>query len=179
MCHRAPRPPLTFTFQRGATDGGAGARHSPGARGPQRRRADTPRALPRTARARACDCARITVLKCSQPWIQLKCAAVKVETESPISVVQRARNSRAASHSPAGSVSQAWKWRKHRETAARSCAHRHPGFPRGGPTLIYHSPSVRTVDVVCCVVCQFNGIRCLRESFSVATYRFERISKDG
>lgn len=114
MCHRAPRPPLTFTFQRGATDGGAGARHSPGARGPQRRRADTPRALPRTTRARACDCARITVLKCSQPWIQLKCAAVKVETGSPISVVQRARNSRAASHSPAGSVSQAWKWRKHR-----------------------------------------------------------------
>ncbi|CAG9581178.1 unnamed protein product [Danaus chrysippus] len=53
---RAPRPPLTFTFQRGATDGGAGAGHSHGARGPQRRRADIPRVLPRTP----CDCARIT-----------------------------------------------------------------------------------------------------------------------
>ncbi|CAB3240252.1 unnamed protein product [Arctia plantaginis] len=58
-----PRPaPLTFTFQCGATDCGLAerARHSPGARGPQRRRADPHTALP-ILTARACDCARITV----------------------------------------------------------------------------------------------------------------------
>lgn len=52
-----PRPaPLTFTFQCGATDGGAAerARHSHGARGPQRRRAILRRALtaPNTAQPR-------------------------------------------------------------------------------------------------------------------------------
>lgn len=41
-----------------------------------------------------------------------------------------ARNSRAASHSPAGSVSQAGKWRKRREAAARAPQHTYPGLPR-------------------------------------------------
>lgn len=93
------RSPLTFTFQCGATDSSSAGRvrHSPGARGPQRRRrADVIRALvdaPCPRFSRACDCARITVLCDSDPSAPriaiLECSfrRAKAETGSPISEV--------------------------------------------------------------------------------------------
>lgn len=94
-----PRPapaPLTFTFQSGATDGGAAAR-APLARRPRslrRRRADTPT---RIVNLWLCpDYSEHAVLR-STPWIQLLEVLVKVEPlgNPPITVVQLARGTRA------------------------------------------------------------------------------------
>lgn len=145
MCHRAPRPPLTFTFQRGATDGGAGTplARRPRPAAPSRRLYALPRtsAIPRKP-------APVTVpgLQCS---VLSTLDSVGVSQWKPNRVSEELGNARtrAASHSPAGSVSQAWKWRKRRETAARPCALRHPGLPQRGPTLIYNRPSVRDYNI--------------------------------
>ncbi|GBP13250.1 hypothetical protein EVAR_8180_1 [Eumeta japonica] len=157
----APAPlPFTFTFQYGATGGGAarpGTRPAPAARSadrtllaPQQCRA-RPAPTPRR-RGRRRDSARITVCVTVARIAHLECSfpRVKVETGSPISgVVQRAaRNSRAASRSPAGpqeACRKRGKWRKRRETAAapypssrrragRSALHRRSlSFPSPSP----------------------------------------------
>lgn len=118
-----PRPaPLTFTFECGATDGAA-AERAPLARRP--RPAAPSRLTPRILR---------TQHRTRTPRPGLQCTTVhhagfsfsdnRGESRNRVAdkrcATRCARNSRAASHSPAGSVSQAGKWRKRREAA---CAH--------------------------------------------------------
>lgn len=131
MCRRAPRRSLLLSSvaQRGAAP--PSARHSHGARGPQRRRAILCRAL--TDRPPPSP---------GLQWYTVHHTGFSFSDnrgESRNRVADKrcatccARNSRAASHSPAGSVSQAGKWRKRRE-AARSRTH--PGSPRGYRALL-------------------------------------------
>uniref|UniRef100_A0A2H1WM47 SFRICE_040750 n=1 Tax=Spodoptera frugiperda TaxID=7108 RepID=A0A2H1WM47_SPOFR len=85
MCRRAPRRSLLLSSVAQPRAAPQRARHSPGARGPQRRRAE--HRAPNTVRD--CDSARITDSVSVIP-------AAKVKTGSPISVVQVvARGTRA------------------------------------------------------------------------------------
>ena len=126
-----PRPaPLTFTFQCGATECGAGAR------APLARR---PRPAAPSRRTHRAPNTPATVTLPGLQWYSQCITGFSLSDsrgESRNRVADKrcasccARNSRAASHSPAGSVSQAGKWRKRREADARAPQHTYPGLPR-------------------------------------------------
>lgn len=122
-----PRPaPLTFTFECGATDGAA-AECAPLARRPRP-------AAPSRLTPRPNPPPHPHPHPHTPPRPGLQCTTVhhagfsfsdnRGESRNRVAdkrcATRCARNSRAASHSPAGSVSQAGKWRKRREAA---CAH--------------------------------------------------------
>lgn len=119
-----PRPaPLTFTFHCGATDGAAAerARHSHGARGPQRRRA-----LLRARTTRHASVPHRPGLQCTTVHHEgFSFSDNRGESRNRVAdkrcATRCARNSRVASHSPAGSVSQVRKWRKRREAVCAEC----------------------------------------------------------
>lgn len=127
-CATSPRAHRSLLLSSVAQPTAAPACHSPGARGPQRRRADTTR-----PHANSQLCQDYSV-QCNLPRIQL------VRWKSSHSTLRR-----CATRDLALSCRKRRnrKWRKRRETAALSSAHRHPGLLQRGP-LIYRCPSVRS-----------------------------------
>lgn len=116
-----------------------GPRHSPRARGPHRRRRADARATRHAHPKRACDCARITVLLVHH-WIKFEWPT-KVETGSPISVVQLARD--------LALPEETCRKRGSGASAGKRYAPRrpNPGLLRLPRSLISHCPLVRTVHL--------------------------------